>query len=71
MFSFNSPTQGLIALTYYALVIGLTFFAALSVYILIRYGKTLAISFGVSVVFILIFLSILSRSYILLQSLNF
>lgn len=64
----SNPLNIILAIFYYALVGGLSFFSIFSVYVLVRYAKNQALGLGVAVVYIFFFLTILSRSYSIFQS---
>ena len=53
----------LIAGIYYVLAGIISFLAIFSVYIFIRYGRSVVVTLTVNIVFIIIFLSILNSSY--------
>jgi hypothetical protein len=65
---FSNFNNLLTAGVYYVLVAILIFFSVFSVYILIRYGKSIILSVIGSVLFALLFLAILNNSYNILQS---
>lgn len=58
-----SPANVLIAGVYYVLVGILTFFSLFGVYVLIRYGKSRTTALGVSLLYVIFFLTILTSSY--------
>ncbi len=66
---FSNPANLLIAGIYYIAVFVLSFFGIFSVYILVRYGNSRALSVGISLLFIVAFVQILTRSFATLQSL--
>ena len=65
---FSNPVNLLIAGIYYALVGIIAFFSIFAVYVLLRYGRSRAFTFTVSVVYSLIFLAALQQSYTMLQT---
>lgn len=64
-----TPLQLTISSVYYILVAILTLFSLFAVYLLIRYGRSLAMSFTISIVYILFYIIILSQSYQTLHTL--
>jgi hypothetical protein len=65
---FTNPANLLIAGLYYALVGILSFFAIFGIYVLIRYGHSRFTALGVSILFAVIYLGVLSNSYRILVS---
>ena len=69
--SINIDPIQIIKFLYYPVIGLLSFFAIFSVYILIKYSKSLVVGFTAGLLFILLFLSVLARTQTLLHSIKF
>ena len=62
-----SPNNLLIASLYYIFTVLITFFSIFSIYLLIRYGRSIIFAITGSLIYTILFLKILSDSYQLLH----
>jgi hypothetical protein len=61
----------IVTILYFAVILFFTFFAAFTVYILLKYGRSLMVAFLTSSVFLVIFVTIIFTSYSSLSNLSF
>lgn len=61
----------IVTILYFAVILFFTFFAAFTVYILLKYGRSVMVAFITSSIFLVIFVSIIFTSYSALNNLKF
>jgi hypothetical protein len=67
---YSNPANLLIAGVYYILSGLITFFSIFTVYVLLRYGKSRALSMTISLLYSIFFLILLQQSFSTLQSIK-
>jgi hypothetical protein len=60
---FSNPLNIILAVFYFAIILGLSFFSIFGIYILVRYAQSRVVALVVAGLYIFFYLTILAKSY--------